>query len=46
MSSICILPEKKVVWTDTNNIGLYQEWVNELVASGYTLEDRRTTKDE
>ena len=36
--------KKKIIWTDINRIGLYDEWVAELVAEGYTLEDRRTKK--
>ena len=34
-----------VVWDDNNWLGLYQEWVDELVADGYTLIDNRTEKE-
>ena len=34
--------KRRVIWTDTNWIGLHQAWVDELVADGYELIDRRT----
>ena len=42
MSSIEWTPKPRVIWTDTNYLGLTEEWVAELVAEGYEFIDRRT----
>ncbi len=34
--------QKRVVLTDTNFLGLTDEWVEELKADGYEIIDRRT----
>ena len=34
---------KIVTWDDTNALGLYQGWVDELLADGYSLIDKRSS---
>ncbi len=44
MSCIYFAWQKRVVWTDTNDLGLTQAWVDRLVSEGYELDDRRVAK--